>query len=93
MKELVKELAPYVLPVLSGLLGWGSTVKYYRVNGNGKWNGQSERRSEPLVTQSNCKLRHIGIEKELKGFSRRMGEMTIQMQGLNNTIIKHYEKP
>lgn len=100
MKELIAELIPYALAGFYTMVGVGGTVGYYRRNGNGKWNGQSERRSEPPVTIQNeptvtlreCDLRHKGMERELKEGNRRMTGVETQMQKLNDTIIKHYEK-
>lgn len=94
----MEQFPPYLPQALYGLgillAGYGGSRWQNRRNGNGngKWNGQSERRTEPTITLRECDLRHTGIERELKEGNRRMGDMERQVLRLNNTIIKHYEK-
>lgn len=92
MEPLVTYLPQAVYGLGMLLAGFGGSKLHSRRNGNG-WNGQNERRVvEPTVTLRECDLRHEGIEKELREGNRRMGGIEVQMQGLNDTIIKHYEK-
>lgn len=90
MPELIAQLIPYILVGAGALAGIGGTVKYYRGNNNGKWNGQAERRIEPTITLRECDLRHKGIEKELKEGNRRMSGVEKQVRELNNHIIQHF---
>ena len=94
MEEVLAKLIPYAYIGLGVLSGAGVTKYYKSKNGNGhtSWDGEDERRSEPLVTRRECELTHKGIENELKEGNRRMGRLEKQFGTLNDTILKHFDK-
>lgn len=97
MDELIAKLIPLAWIGFGSLVGIGGNKWYYRrQNGNGNghshWDGEDERRAEPIVTRRECELTHKGIESELKEGNRRMGSVETLIGTLNTTILKHFDK-
>lgn len=95
MNDFIKELMPWVAPIITAFLGAGGNRWYQARQSTLGRNGDKERRSEPpqpIVTRRECELTHKGIESELKEGNRRMGSVEKLIGTLNATILKHFDK-